>query len=235
MTFVKVKQDLQIFADPEKAKILSRFFKTGKGEYGEGDVFIGIKVPEQRQVAKKYYKEISLKEVEKLLTSKTHEYRLTALLILTYKYPKLSQEEQKEIVDFYLSNKSYINNWDLIDLSAPKIIGKYLFDKPDERKILYKLAKSKSLWERRIAILTTYTFIREKQFDDTLAISEILLKDDHDLIHKGVGWMLRELGNIDQKTEEQFLKKHYKKMPRTMLRYAIEKFDEKKRKFYMAK
>lgn len=235
MTFAEVKKDLQVFAAPEKAKILSRFFKTGKGEYGEGDVFIGVQVPYMRKVAKKYFKDISLNEVEKLLTSKIHEHRLTGLLILTYKFPKLSQEEKKETVDFYLSHTAYINNWDLIDLSAPKILGEYFLDKPNERKILYKLAKSKSLWERRIAILTTYTFIRKGDFKDTLMISEILLKDEHDLIHKGVGWMLRELGNKDQKTEEEFLKKYYKKMPRTMLRYAIEKFDDKKRKFFMAK
>jgi 3-methyladenine DNA glycosylase AlkD len=231
----KVKQDLQAFADPEKAKTFLRFFKTGKGEYGEGDVFIGVKVPDQRKVAKTYYKEISIREIEKLITSKIHEHRLTALLILTYKYPKASLEEQKEIVDFYLAHTNYINNWDLIDLSAPKILGEYLLDKSKERQILYKFAKSKSLWERRIAILSTYTFIRAGQFDYTLAISEILLKDEHDLIHKGVGWMLREVGNINLKVEEDFLKKHFKKMPRTMLRYAIEKFDEKRRKFYMAK
>ncbi len=232
---IQVKQDLQTFADSEKAKILSRFFKTGKGEYGEGDLFIGVQVPEQRKVAKKYYKEIPLQEIAKLLKSKIHEHRLTALLMLTYKYPKLSEEEQKEIVDFYLTNTLYINNWDLIDLTAPKILGEYLLDKPKKRRILYKFAKSQSLWERRIAILTTYAFIRDGQFDDTMAISEILLRDKHDLIHKGVGWMLREVGNRDQNTEEAFLKKHYKNMPRTMLRYAIEKFDKEKRKFYMSK
>jgi 3-methyladenine DNA glycosylase AlkD len=235
MSYAKVKQELNKFTDKEKAKILSRFFKTGKGEYGEGDVFIGIKVPDQRKVAKKYYKEILLSDIEKLLKSEVHEHRLTALLILTYKYPKLSAKEKKKIIDFYIKHTDYINNWDLIDLSAPKILGQYLLEKPDERKILYKFAKSKSLWERRIAILTTYTFIRNQQFNDTLAISELLLNDDHDLIHKGVGWMLRELGNRDQKTEEGFLKKHYKIMPRTMLRYAIEKFEEGKRQYYLKK
>lgn len=234
MSSSKVKKELQAFADPKQAKLLARFFKTGKGEYGEGDVFIGIKVPNQRKVAKNN-KDLSLTEIEKLLSSDIHEHRLTALLILTYQFPKLNEDEQKKVVEFYLSHTKYINNWDLVDLSAPNIPGEYLFNNKDKRKILYRLAKSKNLWEKRIAMLSTFTFIREEEFEDALAIAELLVNDSHDLIHKAVGWMLRELGKKDQKIEEEFLRRHHKTMPRTMLRYAIERFDEKKRKFYMQK
>jgi len=230
---VGIKEDLRKLANPSKAKILQRFFKTGKGEYGEGDVFLGVMVPEQRKVAKKY-KDLSLGDIQKLLSSKVHEHRLTSLFILIDKYKKAEEAEKKKIFDFYLKNTKNVNNWDLIDLSAPKIVGHYLLDK--ERDILYKLAKSPSLWERRIAILSTAEFIKNNEHKDTLAISKMLLNDVHDLIHKGVGWMLREVGKwVDQEIEEEFLKKHHKKMPRTMLRYAIEKFDEKKKRFYMGK
>lgn len=232
MDIRKLQKDLQKLANSEKAKILQRFFKTGKGGYGEGDVFLGVMVPEQRKVAKKY-KDLTLKEIQQLLNSKIHEHRLTSLFILVDKYKKADEKTKKKIFDFYLKNKNNINNWDLIDLSAPNIIGDYLLDKP--RDILYKLAKSKSLWERRISILSTAAFIRNGQFDDTLRISEILINDKHDLIHKGVGWMLREVGKRNQAIEERFLKKYYKKMPRTMLRYAIEKLPENKRKFYLGK
>jgi 3-methyladenine DNA glycosylase AlkD len=234
MSLPELKKDLSSHADPEKVKILARFFKTGKGEYGEGDKFIGVKVPAQRTVALKY-KTIPLKDVEKLLKSQVHEHRLTALLILTYRFPKLTEREQKEVIDLYLKNTKYINNWDLVDISAPKLLGTYLLDKHDQRKILHKLAKSKSLWERRIAMLATYAFIKEKDFNDALKIAETLLHDKHDLMHKAVGWMLREIGNRNQETEEKFLKSHCRSMPRTTLRYAIEKFSEEKRKFYMAK
>lgn len=234
MTLTEIQKDLTSLKNPEKAKILSRFFKTGKGEYGEGDIFWGITVPEIRIIAKKY-KELTLEDSQKLLQSEVHEHRLTALLILTYKFPKAASEEQKQIVDLYLKNTKYINNWDLIDLSAPKIIGAYLLENSKERKILYTLAKSTNLWKKRIAILSTYTLLKQNRFEETLKISEILLQDKHDLIHKGVGWMLREMGKMSQKTEEDFLNKHYKEMPRTMLRYAIEKFSEEKRKFYMQK
>lgn len=228
--FADLEKDLQKLKNPAKVKILQRFFKTGKGEYGEGDIFLGLTVPQQRQVAKKY-PNLTLKELQKLLSSKIHEYRLTALSVLMTKYKKASGVEKKKIFDFYLKNTKNINNWDLIDLSAPSIVGDYLLDR--ERSILYKLAKSESLWEKRIAILSTYTFIRNNDFEDTLKISEMLLKDNHDLIHKAVGWMLREIGKKDQKAEEQFLKKHSRQMPRTMLRYAIERFDEEKRMFYL--
>lgn len=228
----KIDQDLQSLANPQKAKILQGFFKTGPGQYGEGDIFLGIIVPEQRKVAKKHI-DLSLPEIQNLLDSKIHEYRLTALFILVDKYKKADHNGKKEIVNFYLKNASEnnINNWDLVDLSAPNIVGDFLLD--NDRKILYNLAKSKDLWEKRIAILSTFAFIRKGDFSDTLKISEILLNDKHDLIHKAVGWMLREVGKKDQKVLEEFLDKHCRVMPRTMLRYAIEKFDEEKRKTYL--
>lgn len=217
-------------ANPEKAVLLSGFFKTGKGEYGEGDVFLGISVPEQRWIANKYL-HLDLSRLQSLLSSSIHEHRLTALIILTQKYRKGNEKQKKEIFNFYLKNTRCINNWDLVDLSAPRIVGDYLLDKPKD--ILYKLAKSNSLWERRISIISTAMFISHHQYKDTLKISEILLKDKHDLIHKAVGWMLREVGKRDQNTEEVFLKKHCKTMPRTMLRYAIEKFPETLRQCYL--
>lgn len=224
---IKLMDDLNAYANPKKAKDCAWFFKTGKGEYGEGDVFLGITVPLQRKLAKKY-KDLSLKHTEQLLSSKIHEHRLTALFILIDKYRKGDKEE---IVNLYLKNAKRVNNWDLVDSSAHHILGDYLLDKP--RNILYKLAKSKNLWEKRIAIISTAAFINKNDFKDTLRISEILLNDDHDLIHKAVGWMLREVGKKDQSVEEKFLKKYHKTMPRTMLRYAIEKFSPAKRKFYM--
>ena len=231
---MSVQTDLQKVAQKDKAVFLPRFFKTGKGEYGEGDVFIGVIVPNMRMVAKNYYKTISDTEILSLLHDKIHEYRLTALLILTYQFAKADKAQQKAIVDFYLSNTKYINNWDLVDLSSHEIVGTYLLTHPKERALLIKLAKSKNLWERRIAMVACYALLRQKQFDEPFAVATILLHDDHDLIHKAVGWMLRELGKMDQAAEEEFLKKHYKTMPRTMLRYAIEKFTPAKRKFYMS-
>ncbi|MCK5473796.1 MAG: DNA alkylation repair protein [Candidatus Aenigmarchaeota archaeon] len=228
----RLKQDLQKLANPKKAKILAKFFKTGKGEYGEGDIFLGIKVPEQRKIAKKY-PDLALGDIKALLESKIHEYRLTSLFILIEKYKKADAKDKKIIVDFYLKNTGNINNWDLVDSSAPYILGDYLLEK--NRLILYGLAKSDNLWEKRIAILSTFAFIRNNDFDDAFNISEILLYDSHALIHKAVGWMLREIGNRNHKKEEEFLNKHYKEMPRTALRYAIEKFDNKKRKFYLKK
>ena len=224
-----IKKDLQKLANPKQAEILQRFFKTGKGEYGEGDIFLGIKVPEQREVAKKY--DLTLEEIQDLLSDKVHEYRLTALFILVNKYKKSDKKNKKEIFDFYLKNTKSINNWDLVDLSAPNIVGDYLLDK--DKSILYKLAKSDNLWEKRIAVLATFAFIKDNQFEDAFKISEILLKDNHDLIHKAVGWMLREIGKRNLEAEERFLNNHYKKMPRTMLRYAIERFPESKRKYYL--
>ena len=224
------KAELSKHANPAQAKLLQRFFKTADGEYGAGDVFLGIKVPVQRSIAKKY-QNMTLFELQELLNNKIHEHRMCALFILVDMYKKYV--DKKQIFEFYLSNYKNINNWDLVDLSAPNIVGDYLLNHP--RKILYELARSDSLWKKRIAMLATYTFIRSNQFDDTLKIAEILLKDKHDLIHKAVGWMLREAGKRNQVLEEQFLKHHYKTMPRTMLRYAIEKFTETKRKFYLNK
>ncbi len=225
-------KELKARSDKNRAKNSAWYFKTGKGEYGEGDVFIGVKVLDQRVVAKKYFKKISIKEAFELLKSKIHEYRLTALFILDYKFPKLSDSEQKEVVDLYLKNAKYINNWDLVDSSAHIILGAYMIEHPENRKILYGLSKSKNIWERRIAVITTFAFIRENDYKDALKIAEILLEDSHDLIHKAVGWMLREVGNRNLWTEEEFLAKHWAKMPRVMLRYAIEKFGEEKKKFY---
>jgi len=233
--YQKIISELKKLQDKNKAKILQRFFKTGKGEYGEGDIFLGIIVPKQREVAKKYV-DTNLKDLQKLLSSKIHEYRLVALLILVQKYKSADAKalaDKKEIVDFYFKNTKNINNWDLVDLSAPQIVGEYLLDK--DRKILHKLSKSKNIWEKRIAVLATFMFIKNNQFEDSIMISEMLLNDKHDLIHKAVGWMLREIGKRDRQVEENFLMKYYKSMPRTMLRYAIEKFSEEKRKKYLKK
>lgn len=227
----QIISDLNSLADPERAKLLQRFFKTGKGEYGEGDIFLGIQVPVSRKVANKYLS-LPLKEIQKLLNSKIHEHRLVALLIIVEKFKKADEKEKKQIFNLYLKNTKKINNWDLVDLSAPNIVGSYLIDK--DKSILYKLARSKNLWERRIAIISTFAFIRKNEFTDSLNIAKLLLQDKHDLIHKAVGWMLREIGKRNQAVEEKFLKKYYKKMPRTMLRYAIEKFPKNKRKFYMS-
>jgi len=224
--------ELKKSADSEKEKVFRRFFKTGKGEYGEGDQFLGITVPRLRAISKKY-QGLDLKDLQKLLDSKIHEHRLSALMILKLKYLAAEEKTKKIIVDFYLKNSRQINNWDLVDLSSQYILGNWLLDK--DRKILYQLAKSKNLWEKRIAIISTFEFIRHNQCIDTLKISEILLDDKHDLIHKAVGWMLRELGKRDKKIEINFLNKYYKAMPRTMLRYAIEKFNDKERKFYLTK
>lgn len=227
-----IKNELISYSNNKKVDFLPKFFKTGKGEYGEGDAFIGVNVPTQRKVSKKYYKEISLNDTEKLLQTNIHEFRLTALFILVEKYSKMKTEkDKKEIVDLYLTNTEYVNNWDLVDSSADKILGAYLADK--DKSLLYELAKSDNLWKQRIAIIATFYFIRNKQFKDTIEISKILLNHKHDLIHKAVGWMLREMGNRDFDTEYNFLKDYYKEMPRTMLRYSIEKFDEDLRQKFL--
>ncbi|MEK6878019.1 MAG: DNA alkylation repair protein [Nanoarchaeota archaeon] len=225
----ELRKELRKLASPEKAKVYARFFKTGKGQYGEGDIFLGLTVPEQRESAKKYI-DLSLEEVKELLYSKYHEHRLTGLFILVYKY---ENNPSNEIIEFYIQHKHRGNNWDLIDCVADKLLGKHLEKK--DKAILYELAKSQSLWDRRIAIISTFHFIKNNQFRDTLKISEILLQDKHDLIQKAVGWMLREVGKKDEKTLINFLNKHYKQMPRTMLRYAIERFDEKYKQKYLMK
>ena len=236
----ETRLELKSKADPEKAKILQGFFRTGKGEYGEGDIFLGVIVPETRKTAAKFCKKMGLGEIKGLLESKIHEERLCAFLMLVQKFEKGSPEEKKSIFEFYISNAKCANNWDLVDLSAPKIAGKFLLENgacganQKGKEILYAFARSENLWERRIAIISTFAFIRNKKFGDALKISEILIGDRHDLIHKAAGWMLREIGKRDIETEEGFLEKHCREMPRTMLRYAIERFPEKKRKKYLA-
>lgn len=223
----KILTRLKRAGNKETATHSQRFFKTGKGEYGEGDIFLGIRVPVVRKFVKEY-KTLSLDDVLTIFKSSYHEVRLFAALLMVTKYKASKDErEKKSIYKAYMGNTKYINNWDIIDTSAEHIVGAYLFER--SRKPLFKFAKSATLWERRISILSTFYFIRREDFSDTLAISEILLNDKEDLIHKAVGWMLREVGNRDYKTEEKFLKKHYRKMPRTMLRYAIERFPEKER------
>ncbi len=224
-------KDLENSKNPEKAKIFQRFFKTGKGDYGEGDIFLGLNVPLQRSIAKKYL-DLSLPKIQELLKSRIHEHRLVALIILINKYKKSSEREKENIFGFYLKNTKNINNWDLVDISCPNIIGDFLSEK--DKKTLYGLVGSENLWEKRIAIISCFAFIKKNEFGDALTISELLMKDKHDLIHKAVGWMLREIGKRDKKVLEDFLKFHYKNMPRTMLRYAIEKFPEEKRKKYLA-
>lgn len=219
-------KELNSLYSKERAEHSKRFFKTGKGEYGEGDVFLGISVPKVREIAKRY-SEISFSNIQELLNSKIHEHRLIAGIILTIKF----QKNPEEVFNFYIKNTKKFNNWDLVDLTAPKIVGEFLKDK--NRKILYNLSNSKNLWEKRISIVSTYSFIKKKDFGETLKISQILLKDKHDLMHKAVGWMLREVGKKDEKVLEDFLKLNYKFLPRTTLRYAIERFSEDKRKKFL--
>lgn len=230
MNHTDVQEALRAIANSETAEDSQRFFKTGPSEYGEGDQFLGIRVPETRKIARRF-KELSLREAEQLLHSDFHEERLCTLIIFVNRSKKADPQELEEIYQLYLKNTAYINNWDLVDTSAEHIVGRYLED--NDRAILYELAKSNNLWERRIAIMSSFHFIKNNDFDDTLAIAEILLDDEHDLIHKAVGWMLREVGNRDLKTEEAFLDRHIHNMPRTMLRYAIEKIPEEKRQYYL--
>jgi 3-methyladenine DNA glycosylase AlkD len=227
-----LKRDMRALADPAKAKIFAGFFKTGKGQYGEGDIFLGIMTPGQRAIAKKY-NALDLESIGELLAGKIHEHRAVALSILTAQYEKASPEAQTAIFDFYLAHALGINNWDLVDLSAPRIVGDYILRHPRRKNVMYKLARSKNLWERRIAILATLAFIRAGQFEHTFALAEILMRDPHDLIHKAVGWMLRETGKRDLPALEAVLEKHATHMPRTMLRYAIERFPEDKRLMYL--
>lgn len=216
-------------AIPEKAAFFPRFFKTGPGEYGEGDKFLGVTVPIQRKVAKSVFKEISLSEIGELLRDSYHEVRLTALYILVYKYQRLKNEaEQKEVVDFYLANLDFVNNWDLVDSSCHHILGHYYLER--DRSIFYELADTDHLWRQRVAMISSYYWIKRGDFGDALALAEKLLYHPHDLIHKAVGWMLREIGNGEFEVEMEFLRKYYKTMPRTVLRYAIEKFDPELRK-----
>ena len=232
MTLGKIKSELKKYGSKEKGRLLQRFFKTGPGEYAEGDIFLGVTVPNTRKVALDC-SNLSDEDNLKLLRSPLHEERLLALLVFIGKYNRGNNAVKKKIYKLYLSHTRYINNWDLVDLSAHHIVGAYLVDK--SRSPLYALARSKSLWERRIAILSTFYFIKHNQFADSLKIAELLMNDKEDLIHKAVGWMLREVGKRDSFLEEDFLNKHCLSMPRVMLRYAIERFPEAKRKKYLAR
>jgi len=229
-----IKEELREGASKQKAKDLARFFKTGPGGYAEGDKFLGVMVPQTRAVVKDYWKVITIEDVRILLASEFHEERLLALLFLVKKFEKASEADKKIIFDLYLAKTEYINNWDLVDLTAPRIVGAYLYGR--DESIIYELAKSKSLWERRIAMLATFWFIGKGQPEPALRVAEILVNDKEDLIHKAVGWGLREIGKrCGQEAEEPFLLKYHKTMPRTMLRYAIERFDVKKKNFYMGR
>jgi 3-methyladenine DNA glycosylase AlkD len=221
---------LKELGDPEIAAHSQRFFKTGKGEYAEGDIFLGIRVPDLRKCAMEY-RDITLEDTLELLRSPFHAARLLALFIMVKKYSSNNSPEKGYIYKSYLSHTAYINNWDLVDCSAEHIIGAHLFN--GDKGPIYRLAVSRSLWERRIGVMATFHFIKRNQFSDTLAITELLLKDPEDLIHKAVGWMLREVGKRDLQAEEKFLDKFYREMPRTMLRYAIEKLPETKRQAYL--
>ena len=226
----KIKSDLAKLKNNEKAKLFAGFFKTGKGQYGEGDKFLGIQVPTLRRIVKKY-RNISIGEASEFIKSQFHEERLFSLLVLVELFKRANDEDKKKIYTAYLSNTKFINNWDLVDASAGHIVGAYLLTR--DKKPIYVLARSGNIWERRISIISTSYFIKYNNFVDTLNIAEMLLGDKGDLIHKAVGWMLREIGKRDFELEERFLGKYYKSMPRTMLRYAIEKFPEEKRKGYL--
>jgi 3-methyladenine DNA glycosylase AlkD len=225
-------RELRALGDPADAQFLQRFFKTGPGEYGHGDVFLGIRVPETRKLARKYA-ELPLSQVRRLLHAKEHEARLVALIILTIQYPRADADQQQQIFDFYLAHTKCINNWDLVDVSAPSVVGAHLYGKDTAR--LDELAASRLLWDRRIAIIATQYFIRRGEFRPTLRLARKLLNDRHDLIHKAVGWMLREVGNKDRTSLIEFLDEHHRDMPRTMLRYAIEKFEPSVRSSYLAR
>ena len=225
-----IKNEMRKLANKKIAEHSQRFFKTGKGQYGEGDIFLGIRVPVLRKIAKKF-RRISLAEVSKLLESKFHEERLLSILMLVNLFKSGDEDDQELIYELYLDKTKFINNWDIVDISAGNIVGEFLFEK--DKAPLYRLVLSENLWERRIAIVATFYFIRNDEFDDTLKIAEILFTDKEDLIHKAVGWMLREVGKRVIEIEEEFLEEHYLKMPRTMLRYAIERFPETRRKMYL--
>ena len=236
----QVRTELIAKGSPEKAAFLCRFFKTAKGQYAEGDIFVGATNPEVRAMAKKYA-DLTLTEIEKLLHDPIHEIRLLALVMLVNRFEKNSRKSkqvwtngpqiQKDIFELYLRNLDYVNNWDLVDVSCHKIVGAYLFDK--ERDVLYELAARPHLWSQRVAMVSTFYFIQNQQVNDTYQLAELLLDHPHDLMHKAVGWMLREAGKRDEGVLEDFLQTHIRQMPRTALRYAIERFEETKRKHYL--
>ena len=227
-------QEMLLKADPSQVEGLSRFFKTGPGQYGEGDRFLGIKVPVTREVVKRCWRQTSFNDIEECISSEYHEVRLAALLTLVqiFSHSKKDAAKQKECIDFYLAHTDMINNWDLVDLSCYPLLGEWLLDK--DRTVLYELARGgKTIWEQRIGMVSTMAFIRHGQLDDTFAIADILLHHPHDLIHKAVGWLLREAGKRDKAALVAFLEPRHGSMPRTMLRYAIEKFPEEERKAYL--
>lgn len=229
----EIKQALSDLSIPEKAKFLPKFFKTGKGEYGEGDLFLGVLVPDQRTVAKEFYNKISMEALSELLSSKYHEHRLTALLMLILKFEKSKEKyQQKEIIDFYLSHLNFVNNWDLVDTSCYKILGRYCFENQEEN-ILIDLSNSDKMWEKRIAVVGTMHYIKKGSFELTKEFAQRNLHHPHDLMHKANGWLLREMGNKNEQELLHFLNDHYKEMPRTCLRYAIEKLDENLRQDYL--
>lgn len=235
MSAIEIQKELEAFADPIKKVFLPRFFKTGEGEYGAGDKFLGVVVPKTRIVAKRY-KEETFEVIAHLLSSEWHEVRLCALIMMCERFKKVNEQARREICQFYLSHTVSINNWDLVDLSAPGIVGTYLSDKEDdERKELYRLAQSSWLWDQRIAVVSTITFIRQSDFIDIIRLAEQLMQHPHDLMHKAIGWMLREMGKKNEDILRAFLEQHADKMPRTMLRYSIEKFDEEERQYFLKK
>ncbi len=225
-------KDLQEASSEERSKTSQRFFKTGKGEYGEGDIFIGLTMPDLRRISGKYTN-LNLVKVQELLNSKIHEHRMSALVILVNKYKKGNEREKENIFGFYLKNAKKINNWDLVDISCPNIVGEFLYRNKEHRKILYELARSDNLWEKRISMVSMLYFIKYGDFEDPLALAEILLEERYDLMHKAVGWILREIGKKDVDVLKKFLKYHYKNIPRTTLRYSIERFPEEERKKYL--
>jgi 3-methyladenine DNA glycosylase AlkD len=229
----KVVLELEKVRDDEKEKIFYRFFKTKKGEYGNGDIFWGITVPKIRYIAKRYYKDISFNDIKELISSSIHEIRLTGFIIHTYKYERGSKDEKKDIIDFYLNNLKGVNNWDIVDLSCYKILGNGIYEGIVGKEILYELARSKNMWERRVSIVSTYSLIRNDIYEDTLNISKILLEDSSDLIQKAIGWMLREVGKRDIQVLREFLDLNMKDMSRITLRYSIERMGEKERKEYL--
>ncbi len=226
---LEIKKEIDSHKNKRQAEVYAGFFKTGISEYGEGDQFIGVKVPILRCIAKKY-DSISLEKIKTLISSDIHEYRFIALVFLINKY-RANTKQKEQIFNFYVKNCKYINNWDLVDISAPHIFGDYLLDEP--RNILYQFAESENLWKKRISVVSCFAFIRKNDFKDILKISKILLRDKHDLIHKAIGWMLREVGKRDIAVLEEFLNTYHQKMPRTCLRYAIERMEESKRKKYL--
>ncbi len=233
VTTQQIIDALQASGNPEKSAHLSRFFKTAKGQYGEGDLFLGVTVPEQRTIARQF-RDANFPVIRELIASPWHEVRLTGLLILLEQFTKNKQEEfRQSCVDLYLDSLPYINNWDLVDLTCYKLLGVWLNNR--QRDLLYQLAHSSNLWEQRISIVTCMHFVRQRDFRDCLAISGLLLDHPHDLIHKAVGWLLREIGKKDRQVLTDFLKPRYSQMPRTMLRYAIEHFPENERKKYLKK